>query len=71
MPPFGIPLPASTTTKTPDLGLKKTDFNSSARNKAFKRSIIHELILIRRKSLVPVRKTMCRSVRNLSRLLTT
>jgi hypothetical protein len=69
-PLFGIPLPASTTTKIPDLCLKKADFDSSARNKAFKCSIIHDLIFVRGISLAPVRKTTRRSVRNLSRLLT-
>ena len=69
-PLFGIPSPASTTIKFPDSDLKKADFSSSAENQALKCSIIHDLILIRAISLAHVRKTMRRSVRNLSRLLT-
>ncbi len=47
MLPFGIPLPASTTTIIPDLCLKKADFASPVKNKALKCSIIHDLILVR------------------------
>ena len=65
-PLFGIPSPASTTIKFPDSDLKKADFAPPSKNKALN----HTLILIQAISLVPVRKTMRRSVRNLSRLLT-
>jgi len=70
MTPFGIPLPASTTIKIPFLCLEKADFAPPSKNKALKRLIIHVLIFVRGIPLVPVRNTMRRSVRNLSRLLT-
>ena len=69
-PLFGIPLPGLTTIKNPALCLKKADFDSPSKNKTLKCPITHDLILTRGIPLVPVRNTMRRSVRNLSRLLT-
>ena len=46
MPPFEIPFPASTTIKSPVFDRENTVFPFSQKNKALKRPLIHELILI-------------------------
>ena len=68
MPPFEIPFPASTTIKSPVFDRENTVFPFSLKNKALKRPLIHELILIRAISLAPVRKTVRRSMRKIPRL---